>query len=83
MDTSVAGRECVVLMVSVVYQKRALPLCWQVVKGKKGPVADAIHVQLLQEAARLLPRERQIIFLGDGEFNGLGLLRTLTDRNWQ
>lgn len=82
MDSSVAGRECVVLMVSVLYQKRALPLCWQVVKGKKGHIADAIHVQLLQEAARLLPGERQILFLGDGEFNGLGLLGTLTALNW-
>ena len=31
----------------------------------------------------MLPLGRQILFLGDGEFNGLGLLGTLTDLNWQ
>lgn len=82
MDTSQAGRHCVVVMVSVLYQKRALPLCWHVVKGKKGHIADAIQVQVRQQAARLLPLQRQILFLGDGEFNGLGLQRTLTDLNW-
>ena len=83
MDTSLAGRQCVVVMVSVLYQKRALPLCWHVVMGKKGHIADEVHVQVLQQAADILPATRQIIFLGDGEFNGLGLLKTLRDLNWQ
>jgi hypothetical protein len=30
------GRGCLALMLSVVYHGRALPLCWVVVKGKKG-----------------------------------------------
>jgi len=35
-DGSVVGRGCIALMFSVVYQGRALPLVWVVVKGKKG-----------------------------------------------
>jgi hypothetical protein len=36
MDGSQAGRGCMVLMVGVLYQKRALPIAWLVYKGKKG-----------------------------------------------
>jgi hypothetical protein len=36
MDGSVVGRGCIALMLSVVYHGRALPLCWLVVRGKKG-----------------------------------------------
>jgi hypothetical protein len=36
MDGSGAGRGCVTLMVSVIYKKRALPLAWIVIQGKKG-----------------------------------------------
>jgi hypothetical protein len=36
IDGSDIGRGCVTLMVSVIYQRRALPLVWVVVKGKKG-----------------------------------------------
>jgi hypothetical protein len=36
MDGSVVGRGCVALMLHVVYKGRALPLVWQVRKGKKG-----------------------------------------------
>jgi len=40
MDGSQAGRGCMVLMVGVLYQKRALPIAWLVYKGRK-----AIHNQ--------------------------------------
>jgi hypothetical protein len=36
IDGSVVGRGCVALVVGVVYQIRALPVAWIVVRGKKG-----------------------------------------------
>ena len=36
MDGSEVGHECITLMVSVLYGKRALPVTWLVVKGRKG-----------------------------------------------
>jgi hypothetical protein len=36
MDGSQVGRDCEVLMVGVLYKKRALLLAWVVYKGKKG-----------------------------------------------
>jgi len=50
MDGSEAGRDCVLLSVNVVYKKRALPLCWLVVKGKKGHLAEAIHIACIRKA---------------------------------
>jgi hypothetical protein len=82
IDGSEVGRHCVVLSINVVYKKRALPLCWLVVKGKKGHLSEATHIQLVQKVAPLLAAERAIVFLGDGEFDGVDLLGTLQALGW-
>ncbi len=87
MDGSQVGRGCMALMVSVLYQqgdkKRALPLCWQVVKAKKGHFTQQRHQELLAQAKRLIPRHRVVIFLGDGEFDGPELLADVRAAGWQ
>jgi len=45
MDGSQAGRGCMVLVIGVLYQKRALPIAWLVDKGKKGHVSAERHIQ--------------------------------------
>ena len=47
IDGSTVGRECVTLMVSVVYKGRALPLLWVTRKGKKGHFPEAMHIDLI------------------------------------
>src|SRR3712207_4049068 len=42
LDGTSAGRGCVVLMASVIYRGRAIPLLWTVVKGKKGHLAQEL-----------------------------------------
>ena len=93
MDGSQVGRECMALLVScmallvsVLYQqgdkKRALPLCWQVVKAKKGHFTQQRHQELLAQAKRLIPPHRAVIFLGDGEFDGPELLADVRAAGW-
>ncbi len=82
-DASDVGRGCMAWVVSVVYKKRALPLCWLVVTGSKGHLSDAVHQKLFAEVKSLLPSEREVVFLGDGEFNGSGLLRAIEAQGWQ
>ena len=77
IDGSEAGRDCVLLSINVVYQKRALPLCWLVVQGKKGYLSEQTHIQLVNKVADLLPADRSVVFVGDGEFDGVQLLDTL------
>lgn len=82
IDGSEVGRDCVMLSINVVYKKRALPLCWIVVKGKKGHLPQETHIQLLEQAAKILPEDRNVVFLGDGEFDGVQLLATLQKQGW-
>jgi len=83
MDGSVVGRGCVALMVSLLYQGRALPIAWVVVEGKKGHFPEDTHVALIQQVQALVPPDATVIFLGDGEFDGIGLQAALDGFGWQ
>ena len=83
MDGSEVGRGCLTLMVSVIYRKRALPLAWIVVKGSKGHFPEVAHVELLKQVHRLIPEDAHVIFLGDGEFDGIQLQATLETFQWR
>jgi hypothetical protein len=82
MDGSVGGRGCIALMLSVVYHGRALPLCWLVVRGKKGHFPQSLHLELLSQVQALLPPAAQVTFLGDGEFDGVELQAALRRAHW-
>lgn len=82
IDGSVTGRGCVTLMVSVVYRRRALPLIWVTRKGKKGHFPESIHVELIKTVQDILPQGREVIVLGDGEFDGTDWLDTINRHGW-
>jgi hypothetical protein len=82
MDGSVAGRGCLALMVSVIYHGRALPLCWVVVSAPKGHFPEAIHQALLAQIQKIMPKDAQVTFLGDGEFDGIDLQADLSTNGW-
>lgn len=69
MDGSQAGRGCMVLMVGVVYQKRALPIAWLVYKGKKGHASGERHIQALKKVLPLLSADSEVVLLGDAEYD--------------
>jgi hypothetical protein len=83
MDGSDVGRNCRALMVNVVYKKRALPLAWIVVEGSKGHFPEETHVQLLEQVRHIVPEEADVIFLGDGEFDGITLQATIESYGWE
>jgi hypothetical protein len=55
LDGSEVGRQCLCLMVSVNYQKWAIPLLWGVVAGCKGHFPAETHVAVLTRLRTLLP----------------------------
>jgi hypothetical protein len=69
MDGSQAGRGCMVLMVGVLYKKRALPIAWVTYKGKKGHTTAQRHIQALEKVIPLLPAGSEVILLGDAEYD--------------
>ena len=83
LDGTTAGRGCVVLMASVVYRGRAIPLLWCVVKGKKGHLPETVHCALVRRLQQLIPSDASVTLLGDGEFDGTDLQATLRSTNWQ
>ena len=82
MDGSVVGRGCVALMVGVVYKGRLLPLAWLVRQGKKGHFSEDLHMTMVEQVKRLVPEDAQVMFLGDGEFDGIRLQQALKDYGW-
>jgi hypothetical protein len=82
IDGSCVGKGCQALVISVVYRQRALPVGWLVVTGGKGHLAEECHVALVEQVAELVPSEATVIFLGDGEFDGLRLQTKLAQLDW-
>lgn len=69
MDASQVGRGCMVLMVGVVYRKRALPLVWLVYRGQKGHTTAERHIEVLKKLKTLLPEAAEVVLLGDAEYD--------------
>jgi hypothetical protein len=83
IDGSEIGRGCMTLMVSLIYQRRAIPLLWLVVARPKGHRSAQEHIGLLGRLSALLPAGADVILLGDGEFDGVELQRYLRQQGWQ
>lgn len=82
LDGTSAGRNCVVLMASLVYRGRAIPLLWSVVQGKKGHLPEQLHCALIRRLQEVIPTQAEVLLLGDGEFDGTELLSTIRTSNW-
>ncbi|MCB7129425.1 MAG: IS4 family transposase [Candidatus Brocadiales bacterium] len=77
IDTSKSGGRCITLMVSLGYKSRALPLCWVTFKGRKGHSPEEVQLALLKTVKSLIPADRGVILLGDGEFDGSQIVEWL------
>jgi hypothetical protein len=82
MDGSGVGRGCSALMMHVIYKGRALPLAWVVRECPKGHSPEALHIQLVELVRDLIPEGTQVVFLGDGEFDGTNLQETMNNAGW-
>ncbi len=83
LDGTTAGRGCMVLMASVVYHGRAIPLLWSVVKGKKGHLPQAAHCALITRLQAVIPDTAPVVLLGDGEFDGTQLQAAIRTAGWE
>jgi hypothetical protein len=83
LDGTAAGRGCVVVMASLVYHARAIPLLWTVAKGKKGHLPEAVHCALITRLPTVIPAKASVTLLGDGEFDGTELQATIRTADWQ
>ena len=83
LDGTTAGRGCMVLMASIVYHGRAIPLLWTVVKGKKGHLPQDEHCALITRLQAVIPATAPVVLLGDGEFDGTQLQAAIRTAGWE
>jgi hypothetical protein len=82
MDGSGVGRGCSALMIHVVYKGRALPLAWRVRQAPKGHFPEDLHIAVVELIREVIPEGTQVVFVGDGEFDGTALQATLHEAGW-
>ena len=84
MDGSQAERGCMVLMVGLLYKKRALPIAWVAYKGKKGHTSAQRHIQALEKVLPLLLAGSKVVLLGDAEYDTTEMLVWMkANTDWQ
>ena len=61
---------------------RALPLAWRVRQCPKGHFPEDLHIALVELVLELIPEGTKVVFLGDGEFDGIKLQETMHEAGW-
>jgi hypothetical protein len=63
LDTSMVWDTSGIVRWSVLYRGRAVPLVWSVLEPGSAAVAYEVYKELLDKAAKLLPRTCKVMFL--------------------
>ena len=71
------------VMVSVAYQRRSLPIAWTWLAGSRGHSSTATQVKLLDTVRRLLPQGVRVSLVGDCEFGHPLLIENVRFWGWE
>lgn len=86
IDGSQIGKDNAVLMISLVWRNRGIPICWYVKKGGKGHFKAEDHLKVVRHAMQILlplfPDDVPVTLLGDGEFDGIELQKLCLSKGW-
>lgn len=83
VDGSKVGNGHQLLIVSVAYRRRAIPVAWTWVKGARGHSSARVQMALLAHVRTLLPLGAQVLLLGDSEFGAVDVIRRVEKWDWQ
>jgi DDE family transposase len=70
------------LMVSLAYRHRAIPIAWTWVKQVRGHSSGRQQLALLEYVKGLLPKKPVVFLVGDSEFGSILVLRQLAQWRW-
>ena len=70
------------LMVSLAYRRRAVPIAWSWVKHVRGHSSARQQINLLKYVGSLLPKGAPVFVVGDSEFGSISALRQLEAWHW-
>lgn len=82
VDGTKVGNGHQLLMVALAYRRRALPIAWTWVKGKRGHSSAQKQCALLTYVHGLLPAGASVEIAGDSEFGAIDVLRLLDRWGW-
>jgi hypothetical protein len=82
VDGSKIGFGHQLLVVSLAYRRRAIPLAWTWVKGSRGHSSSRVQLALLRYVKGLLPPKSRVILVGDAEFGAVDILKQLDQWHW-
>jgi hypothetical protein len=70
------------LMVSVAFRRRAIPIAWTWVRKSKGHSSAAKQLALLAYVRRLIPAKTPVLLVGDSELGSVAVMRQLETWKW-
>ena len=82
VDATKVGFDHQLLMVSLAYRCRAVPIAWSWVKYVRGHSTGKQQVSLLKYVKSLLPKGAPVFVVGDSEFGSILVLRQLDQWHW-
>jgi hypothetical protein len=83
VDGSKIGFGHQLLIVALAYRKRAIPLAWTWVKGKRGHSSAYKQLALLKYVHQLIPDGAEVVIAGDSEFGAVKVLKQLDQWGWK
>ncbi|MGD2027260.1 MAG: hypothetical protein PVI99_05535, partial [Anaerolineales bacterium] len=83
VDGSKVGFGHQLLLISVAYRKRALPLCWTWIKSSRGHSRSWKQRALLAYVHGLVPPGTRVNVAGDSEFGGVEVQKLLQSWGWK
>lgn len=82
VDGTKVGNGHQLLMVALAYRRRALPIAWTWVNGKRGHSSARKQSALLAYIQSLIPDGARVEIVGDSEFGTIELLRRMDHWGW-
>jgi hypothetical protein len=83
VDGSKVGPWHQLLLVSLAYRHRTIPIAWMWVPKSRGHSTAARQLALLGYVHDLLPIHAQVLLVGDQEFGAIEVIRQLDGWHWQ
>jgi hypothetical protein len=82
VDATKVGFGHQLLMISLAYRCRAVPIVWSWVKYVRGHSTGKQQISLLKYVGCLLPKRAPVFVVGDSEFGSISVLRQLEQWHW-
>lgn len=82
VDGTQIGLGFQLIMLSLAYRRRSLPIAWMWVRAKKGHSLASVQLQLLRLVHILVPARVPVVLVGDSEFGAIPVLQQLDQWGW-